>query len=478
MKNFYKIILILSIFTLKANAQQIMWQRYYTYSNTNTITDVIQTFDGGYIMVGGISTPPNVSIHLIRTNYLGLKLWEKIINDTSDNISALSIKQTSDSGYIMTGQIGSDLYILKTDKNGNYLWRKSYNHGGDAIGYNINVTDDLGFIVGGEISFISENSSKSYIMKTDSIGNLEWQQLYGDSVFTSGANILPVNNSQYNFTNVTKRNSSSESVGVCYKIDSLGKIIWKSPIGANRGGLPILHKIDEGLYVCGQFFIPPFTYNLYMCKFDDWGNMLWQQSYDSTLALQNVCYDKEFNFIFGGYKSINLNYDYAVIKIDVNGNYLFSKTINTPENYDNFCSNFRLSNDNGYIFVGNTNFGKSFGFGNNILAVKTDSQFNTTPIVNINHLSSQPQTDFILFQNYPNPFNPKTIINYQITLVSHISLKVYDAIGNEIKTLVDKIQNAGSYTIEFSGNNLSSGIYFYKLQSEYFTETKKMILLR
>ncbi len=85
---------------------------------------------------------------------------------------------------------------------------------------------------------------------------------------------------------------------------------------------------------------------------------------------------------------------------------------------------------------------------------------------------------FEISQNYPNPFNPRTVIRYQLPLASHISLKVYDVLGNEIAALVNEEKPAGSYKVEFDASNLSSGIYLYKIQAENFVETKKMLLLK
>ena len=85
---------------------------------------------------------------------------------------------------------------------------------------------------------------------------------------------------------------------------------------------------------------------------------------------------------------------------------------------------------------------------------------------------------FELSQNYPNPFNPSTIIRYQLPMAGHISLKVYDVLGNEVATLVNEDKPTGSYKVEFDASNLSSGIYFYKIQAENFIETKKMLLLK
>jgi hypothetical protein len=96
----------------------------------------------------------------------------------------------------------------------------------------------------------------------------------------------------------------------------------------------------------------------------------------------------------------------------------------------------------------------------------------------ISNSDNQIPNKFSLGQNYPNPFNPSTRIQYQVSSNSQVNLKVYDVLGNEVATLVDEYKPAGNYEIEFSAENLSSGIYFYKLQSNNFVETKKMILLR
>lgn len=86
--------------------------------------------------------------------------------------------------------------------------------------------------------------------------------------------------------------------------------------------------------------------------------------------------------------------------------------------------------------------------------------------------------DYSLGQNYPNPFNPKTVIRYSISENNFVNLKVYDILGNEVSELVNKKQTAGNYQIEFNGESLSSGIYFYRLTSGEFVETKRMILLK
>jgi hypothetical protein len=87
-------------------------------------------------------------------------------------------------------------------------------------------------------------------------------------------------------------------------------------------------------------------------------------------------------------------------------------------------------------------------------------------------------TEFSLSQNYPNPFNPETTIKFSIPISSFVTLKLYDVIGNEVKTLVNNQKSAGQYEVTLNASDLSSGIYFYKLEVGSFVETKKMVLLK
>ena len=85
---------------------------------------------------------------------------------------------------------------------------------------------------------------------------------------------------------------------------------------------------------------------------------------------------------------------------------------------------------------------------------------------------------FELAQNYPNPFNPSTVINFEIPNAGKVSLKVYNILGNEIATLINKDMPAGSHSVRFNAANLSSGLYFYTIKAGNYTATKKMMLLK
>ena len=100
------------------------------------------------------------------------------------------------------------------------------------------------------------------------------------------------------------------------------------------------------------------------------------------------------------------------------------------------------------------------------------------PVSDIKNFQNTNPTEFRLYQNYPNPFNPVTTIEYSLPVESFVQLKVYNAIGNEVATLVNEEQAAGDYKVDFNAVELPSGIYFYKLQNTNFIQSKKMIFLK
>jgi photosystem II stability/assembly factor-like uncharacterized protein len=103
------------------------------------------------------------------------------------------------------------------------------------------------------------------------------------------------------------------------------------------------------------------------------------------------------------------------------------------------------------------------------------NQFQVTGISGVN---SEIPSNYSLSQNYPNPFNPTTKINFSIPTSGNVKLIVYNTVGEEVTVLLNQSLNVGNYVVDFDATHLTSGVYFYTLQAESFTETKKMVLLK
>jgi hypothetical protein len=130
---------------------------------------------------------------------------------------------------------------------------------------------------------------------------------------------------------------------------------------------------------------------------------------------------------------------------------------------------------------GNSNSPKEYSFYDNSVAlsyrlkqIDTDGGFEYSDVVDVNNLSKE----FSLDQNYPNPFNPSTFINFSLPENGLVILKVYDVLGREVATLINQEMVADYHTVEFDASQLTSGIYFYRIQVNNFTSVKKMILMK
>jgi PKD repeat protein len=146
----------------------------------------------------------------------------------------------------------------------------------------------------------------------------------------------------------------------------------------------------------------------------------------------------------------------------------------------NWIAGFRIqkNNDGGFVYIA----GRPYRFDNTASYQNydyiIDNWLNYVPVGVEDETPFGVITDYQLFQNYPNPFNPSTIISYAIPNSGHVTLKIYDLLGREVQILVNEYQEASRYSINFNAGNLSTGIYFYKLQAGNYLETKKMILIK
>ncbi|MCL4511192.1 MAG: T9SS type A sorting domain-containing protein [Bacteroidetes bacterium] len=131
-----------------------------------------------------------------------------------------------------------------------------------------------------------------------------------------------------------------------------------------------------------------------------------------------------------------------------------------------------ISRDGGRILFG-SNWRQNVAVDSSVDTYVVD--FRT--LVGVSENKSIP-SDFKLFQNYPNPFNPTTVISYQLSAVSHVTLKVYDVIGRQVALLVDETKNAGKYEVTFDGRRLASGVYFCTMKTDAHSLVRKIVLLK
>ena len=126
-----------------------------------------------------------------------------------------------------------------------------------------------------------------------------------------------------------------------------------------------------------------------------------------------------------------------------------------------------------YSFIDvNPKGGSSFEY--RLKQIDNDGQYHYSDVVEVTVIP----LEFALYQNYPNPFNPNTKIKYSIPTEADVTIKLYDILGKEIKSLVSSKHSAGNYEVDFNAANLASGTYFYRIQAKDFTDTKKLLIIK
>jgi len=145
----------------------------------------------------------------------------------------------------------------------------------------------------------------------------------------------------------------------------------------------------------------------------------------------------------------------------------------------------KKSVDNGQTWTDHTGelnnqlvYNLKFASDSRVLAATQSGVYRSSSQTLINISGNNLPDKFLLKQNYPNPFNPNTKINFSVPVNSLVTLKIYDVLGKEVMTLINEQKPAGNYAAEFNGANLSSGIYFFRMEAGEFIDVKRMMMIK
>ena len=478
-------ILVLFIFlcmfeTQIGYSQLIPWYRVWNSDGRNSTGKiVVQTYDSGYAILSQVSlyTVGNVCYKLVKYDNAGNLLFSNLISDSLDvNRNLYEFIQTADSGFIFAGESHGPL-LIRTDKFGNVNWQKKYtNFGSYSIFSDVKQTIDKGFIACGYNLTSSPPGQKAIIVKTDSLGNIQWQKQFSDSLMNSFGDIIQDSYSNY-YVSGSIYNSSSNPWGIMKKLDSDGNQTWSTIYYPNTSGDNIIYSGGNNIMIVGKnsnSFFPT------LAKLDTSGNVKWVKNYTFP-KFQYACLDKCNNIVIcGDYAPGGYYPTIGLIKIDTSGNVKDSTTVQYF-GYDAIYPNcINTTYDLGFILSGSIGIGDSLIIlQTTTLIIKTDSAFNLPIISIIRNEQNQIVNELVLKQNYPNPFNSFTIIKFSIPDDESIFINIYDVLG---RTVFRNNQNVKSgmneIRLDFNSLNLSSGIYFFNLKTKREFKTIKLLYLK
>jgi len=297
---------------------------------------------------------------------------------------ALYCKPTTDGGYVSVGWTKSfgagnwDLYLVKTNADGSLQWTKTYGGPGDEVDCSIEQTADGGYIIASRSNSFSAISSDIYLVKTDGSGNLVWSKTYGGADWEEGHSII-ITTDGYLHVGYTKSFGAGEEDIYVMKNDLNGNIMWAKTYGG--AGFDLGHKIkldaDGNILIAGgsNSFSEAHDWDYYLLKLDLNGNTLWGKTFGgwkNDIGWDVVTYSNGY-FLAGLSESNSAGEnDLCIIKVDTQGNLIWSKLYGGVSNDGAYS--ISKTNDGALFVVGET---ESFGNGEeDICAMKIDTNGN------------------------------------------------------------------------------------------------------
>jgi hypothetical protein len=288
---------------------------------------MVDIFLAGYTSSFGAG---GYDIFLIKTDENGNIVWTKTYGGAGGDFSYF-VQQTSDGGYIVAGGTNSfgagglDIFLIKTYADGNIIWAKTYRGTGDDWARSVHQTSDGGYILAGATNSFGAGGYDILLIKTDANGNIIWTKTYGGTNYEDAYFVQQTSDGGYIVAGVT----NSFGVGDIFliKTDANGNIIWtKTYGGTNYDYAYSVQQTSDGGYIVAGYTssFGAGDYDIFLIKTDANGNIIWTKTYRGTDDEQAYSVQQTFD---GGYSVAGRtrsfgagSWDAFLIKTDVNGN--------------------------------------------------------------------------------------------------------------------------------------------------------------
>lgn len=479
----------LNYMTVKYNAAGVQqWVRTYDGLQGEDVAEAVTIDFSGNIYVTGRSSVSGAGFNFYtqKLNSAGTVLWGTFYNgpgNGDDKAHAIAVDAAGNVyvGGVSTGSsTGPDICMVKYNSSGVQQWVYRYNGSANGIDEMVDFKIDgagNNIYLTGYGNFGAPDYSDFVTIKINSAGTQQWIKRYNGGGSDQATSIaLDASGNSYVTGWFSDANSWESYATVKY--NSSGTQIWSASYEGpgQRIDIPSDIKVDASgnVFVTGRSQGANLLYDFATIKYNSSGAQQWanrwtgigsnQYSYASSLEL-----DAAGNVYAGGYSGSSvILLDYAVVRYTNAGAQQWWIKYNGPAGGNDQITSIALDGSNVYV----TGSSAGSGTGNDMATIKYAQTVGIQP--GTNELPDK----FGLSQNFPNPFNPSTTIMFQIPVSGNVKLSVFDALGNLVDILTNEFYYAGSYSVIYNAENLSSGAYFYKIETETYQDIKKMMLIK
>jgi hypothetical protein len=501
-----KLLLFFSLIPFSIFSQTTFTREYGVSVQFSGKSVVRPAIDNGYVIAGtaGWDTTYMSYGYLIKTDFKGDTLWTKGFGNDSVPIDINNVIETSDAGYLVTGQIyfpadsEKDIIALKTDTAGNVQWMQLYKCPNGCNGYCVSETSDGDYIFLGKTRDYGDGSWNVYMIKTDDTGNVLWAKTYGGSGAEEGYSVTETSDNGYIICGESNSSGAGNYDVLLIRTDRDGNVLWANTYGGvdDEESFFVKQTVDGGFLTGGytaSFGTGP--QSIYLLKTDSAGALQWSKTYGSG------SYDNCFSMCEDGNGDYTLCVRVAdslstrhitLMNVDTGGNVNWINGIWQGGDADNICR----TTDGGYIVMG-TDYNST----NSFLVIKSDDMGNTAcsntnvqvvvdtantqsgsinisvssgyaygngfigfrqglpdSVVCLSVSSDEIQSHAAAINIYPNPFRMTATLMLNHESRKYATLKIYNTLGSLVKEQAISGQSA-----IINREGLENGIYFIRV---------------
>jgi hypothetical protein len=288
---------------------QVQWRKNYARGG---LQSAVLTSDGGYALVGY-----GDESNLVKVDSEGNAQWSKNYSALSDS-TPCEVVQTQDGGYAIAGYAnpgyGSEGRLVKIDANGNFQWNKTYGAASQSNSvYSLVEAKDGGFAMAGITEYQSHGDLDAWLVKTDSMGNLEWEKSIGGADQDYASSLIVTADGGYLLVGYTESFGAGDDDGWLVKTDSQGNVIWNVAYGSTgRDSFSSVAQTADGEYVAAGAFnaLIKSSAATVVVKIDMLGNVKWDITYQNRRSKPlSIMETQDGGYAFTGYKALGIDQD-------------------------------------------------------------------------------------------------------------------------------------------------------------------------
>ncbi|MEO8514680.1 MAG: SBBP repeat-containing protein [Ignavibacteria bacterium] len=478
-----------------------LWTRTYNgQGNSEDKAFGIVTDNIGNVYVTGSVTVQGRGLQLILLKYSssGSLVWNRVFGATENNTDDEGLAITLDNsgfpivtGYCTNNDGLTDFITIKYSPNGTQIFNRKFD-GPENLGskaYGIVVDSDNFIYVTGYIT-TSESQEDIAVIKYSPLGIKIWaKKRDGGSEATDKAFGIAVdqNDNIYVTGYVSPTSNTQNTDAVLLKYSSNGSFKWEKTYNGEGGtsedkawGI-IVDDDKDRVYITGQTSTVNNGLDYLTVDYTYTGTEKWVSKYNgpgngSDIANAIALLPGNKVIVTGASWGTNQNHDYATVKMNNNGAITETQRYSMSGNSEDVAKDISVSGNNNSSSIYVTGYSELIIDGHDnssVISTVMIKDENTSKEESVN----QPES-FVLHQNFPNPFNPSTVIQFDLSESANVKLVVYDMLGKVVDILADRYMEKGSYSINYTNKNLSTGIYFYEFSAGSYRDIKKMSLIK